>query len=291
MKYNVYHKTHYKYVSAVSSCQNLACLSPSLFESQEISDAFLSIKPKPSFMGTYIDSLNNLRTYFSIPEEHRELEIISTFTVFLKEKNYPLSGLTPYWRDVAYSSLNPRTPQDVKANEFLYPTSYTESNEKIKQYAQLSFLENRTILEAANDLLARMFKDFTFDNKATEVESKPETLIENKKGVCQDFAHFFISCMRAMSIPAKYVSGYILTHPLEGTTKLFGADASHAWVSVYCQSFGWVELDPTNNLIVGNEHIKLAEGRDYHDIPPVKGVFLGNSKHTLKIAVDVSPVY
>ncbi|MCM8525055.1 MAG: transglutaminase family protein [Lentisphaeraceae bacterium] len=290
MKYKVYHRTFYKYTSRVSSCHNLACLQPSHFWDQDIRNESLSILPKPSFIKSYKDSFNNRRSYFSIPEEHDELEIISEFTVYLKEKNYPIPALTPTWREVAANSLKPESSESVKANEFLYPTPYTIANSEIHQYAKDSFGDDKTLLDAACELMNRMFTDFTFDNSATEVESKPQTLIKNKRGVCQDFAHFFISCMRAMSIPAKYVSGYILTHPAEGSNKLFGADASHAWVSIFCPFFGWIDLDPTNNIINGLEHIRIAEGRDYHDIPPVKGVFTGNGAHTLDISVDVSPV-
>ena len=122
------------------------------------------------------------------------------------------------------------------------------------------------------------------------MESKPQTLFDNRRGVCQDFAHFFIACMRCWQIPCKYISGYILTHPPEGQEKLFGADASHAWVAIYCPMYGWIELDPTNNSLAGLEHIKIATGRDYHDLPPVKGVYVGYATHRLEISVDVAPV-
>ena len=291
MKYEVYHRTSYTYSEVVSSCQNLACLSPAYFEDQIISEESLKIDPQPDFLNNFTDAFGNRRCYFNIPQEHEKLEIVSKFQVQKLPKNDPMPGLTPLWQEVAFMCQNPSNEHEVLANEFVHPTAYTEVTPKITEYALSSFKNDTTVLEAALDLCNRIFQDFTFDAKATEVESKPQMLIENKRGVCQDFAHFFIACMRAMKIPCKYISGYILTHPPAGKEKLFGVDASHAWVSVFCPMYGWVELDPTNNSIPGYEHIKVAEGRDYHDIPPVKGIFTGNASHELEIAVDVSPVF
>ena len=248
------------------------------------------INPNPDFKDIYRDVFGNRRCYFNIPEEHDELEIISEFEVNKLVKNDPLPGITPLWQELAENCRNPQNEDDMMASEFISPTNYTEVSPRILEYVRESFNENAPIMVVAQDLCKRIFTDFTFDNTATEVESKPHMLFDNKRGVCQDFAHFFITCMRAMGIPCKYISGYILTHPPEGQEKLFGADASHAWVSVYCPVYGWIELDPTNNTLPDLEHIKIAEGRDYHDVPPVKGVFIGNASHDLEISVDVKPI-
>lgn len=290
MKYSVYHKTLYKYSNVISGCHNIASLAPREYATQKVSKEKLTIFPQPEATDTFTDAFKNRRTYFSIPGEHQTLEIVSEFQVEMTTKDYPLSAFATNWKEVAANCEDPQSEEDILANQFLYPTEYTEPNEAIINYAEQSFAEDSSVYEVAMNLMGRIFNDFEFDGMATSVDSKPKILIENKRGVCQDFAQFFIACMKSKGIPAKYISGYILTHPPEGEEKLFGVDASHAWVAVYCPIYGWLELDPTNNIVPGKEHIKIAEGRDYHDIQPVKGIFLGNGFHELEIAVDVRPL-
>ena len=167
---------------------------------------------------------------------------------------------------------------------------YHTAKPELAAYASESFPRNRPLLEAVLDLTARIHHDFRFDPKATEVTTPVETFFEKRRGVCQDFSHLQIACMRSLGLPARYISGYLRTLPPKGRPRLVGADASHAWCSAWCPGFGWVDFDPTNNCIPTDGHITLAWGRDYSDVSPIRGVLLGGAKHSLKVGVDVMPL-
>ena len=162
--------------------------------------------------------------------------------------------------------------------------------EALRDYARTSFTDNAPVLAATHDLMRRIFEEFTFDPSATDVSTPVESVFKERRGVCQDFAHLMISALRSLGLPARYVSGYILTHPPPGQPRLQGADASHAWVSVWAPETGWVDFDPTNNVIPHGEHVTIAYGRDYDDVSPISGVLLGGGAHTVEVAVDVAPV-
>jgi transglutaminase-like putative cysteine protease len=178
----------------------------------------------------------------------------------------------------------------LDASEFLYDSPLIKGDDDFADYARPSFPKNRPILEAVLDLTGRLHKDFKFDPKATTIATPLEEVFKNRRGVCQDFAHLEIACLRSLGLPARYVSGYLETDPPPGKPRLTGADASHAWVSFYCHGIGWLDIDPTNNLIPGTRHITVACGRDYSDVSPVRGVILGTGDHKLKVSVDVVPV-
>ena len=182
MNYNVYHKTLYKYSNTISGCHNIACLAPREYDIQKISNENLTIFPEPEESHTFQDSFKNRRTYFSIPGEHTSLEIISEFQVKLKTKDYPISAFASNWLEVVTNCENPQSEEDILANQFLYPTDYTQPDEAIVKYAEKSFEKNSSVYDAAINLMGRIFHDFEFDNLATSVDSKPVTLLENKRG-------------------------------------------------------------------------------------------------------------
>ena len=175
----------------------------------------------------------------------------------------------------------------LEASEFLYDSPLIRVEDEFGDYAAVSFKKNRPILDAVLHLTERIYEDFTFDQDATTVSTPVQSVLKRRRGVCQDFAHLQIACLRSLGLPARYVSGYVETLPSPGQEKMIGADASHAWVSFYCHGLGWIDVDPTNNLIVSDQHVTLGWGRDYSDVSPVRGVILGSGEHTVSVAVDV----
>ncbi len=188
--------------------------------------------------------------------------------------------------------LSPQTTGgvDLDVAQYQCASRLTNPTLDIASYAAQSFLPGRPLLDATADLNRRMFQDFTFDATATDISTPVTETFQQRRGVCQDFAHLALACLRALRVPARYVSGYILTQPPPGMPRLQGADASHAWISVWSQGAGWVDFDPTNGIAVSDEHITIAYGRDYDDISPISGVLLGGGEHTVSVAVDIVPV-
>jgi transglutaminase-like putative cysteine protease len=183
-----------------------------------------------------------------------------------------------------------RTPASLDAYQFVFESPRIRPSAEFAKYAAPSFQPGRPFVEALLDLTARIYKEFKFDSKATSVRTPAEEVLKKRRGVCQDFAHLQIACLRSLNLPARYVSGYLRTYPPPGRPRLIGADASHAWVSAYCPGLGWMDVDPTNNVVPSYNHIMLAWGRDYGDVSPLRGVIVGGRDHTLKVAVDVEPV-
>lgn len=178
----------------------------------------------------------------------------------------------------------------MEALPFCFQSPYIPLKHQFADYAASCFLPKKPVMQAAQDLMAKIFNEFSFDPKATHIGTPLLEVLEHKRGVCQDYAHFMLACLRSLGVPARYVSGYLLTHPPEGQPRLIGADASHAWVSVYCPYLGWVDFDPTNNLIPSIEHITLAWGRDFSDVSPLRGVIFGGGEHQLEVSVTVMPL-
>jgi len=183
-----------------------------------------------------------------------------------------------------------RTDEELNACQFVFDSPRVAQLPELAEYARESFPAGRPILEATLDLTRRIHRDFRFDNRATEVSTPVETFFEKRRGVCQDFAHLQIACMRSLGLPARYVSGYLRTVPAPGQARLVGADASHAWCATWSPGAGWVDFDPTNNCVPSDGHITVAFGRDYTDVSPIHGVLLGGARHTLETGVDVEPM-
>ena len=210
-------------------------------------------------------------------------------TVTTSPASTPAPENTPPWESVASRLRNYTGPDDLSAYQYVFESPLIQMPPGVKDFARESFQPGTPVLEGALDLNRRIFTGFTYDKSATTVDTPIAQVLSNRKGVCQDFAHLFIACARSLGLAARYVSGYLETLPPPGKPKLIGADASHAWVSVFVPDFGWVDLDPTNNLIAGERHITLAWGRDYGDVTPVKGVVMGGGMHTLSVMGDVAP--
>ena len=286
ISYLVNHITTYTYTEPVSLCQNVARLIPRDCASQTCDRFELAISPEPAVLDHAVDHFGNPVTYFSIQVPHRELRIEATHRVTLAERSAPDPARTMPWDAIGESILRNRTDASLLAAQFRFDSRYVQAASDYAEYARPSFAPGRPVLEAASDLTRRIHTDFAYDPRATTVTTPTRDVFRTRRGVCQDFAHFQLSCLRSLGVPARYVSGYLSTVPAPGRSRLIGADASHAWVSVYCGVAGWIDMDPTNNQTLTDRHIVLAWGRDYDDVSPVKGVILGGGQHKVAVSVD-----
>lgn len=294
MIFSLIHKTSYKYDNTVSYCHNLAHLKPRICKGQELLDYELEIFPKPTTFKENIDFFGNTVTHFSIEKQLKELTVTATSKVkraYNEQDDVLNSAICKEMTlEKAYTKLNIIKPEIIDAKQFLLDSTFIKNiSSVIRDYAKVSFQKNRSVFEATNELMERIFTEFKFDPSFSTVATPIDEVMKAKKGVCQDFAQIAIACLRSVGLPARYVSGYIETLPPPGKEKLVGTDASHAWFSVYIPDFGWVDFDPTNNQIPKNQHIITSYGRDYYDVPPLKGVIYGSGKSTMKVSVDIRP--
>jgi transglutaminase-like putative cysteine protease len=226
-----------------------------------------------------------------IETPHRELTLHSRARVVVERPAPPIAALTPAWEDVAALAASTASLEADSPAAAIYPSRLTPLFAAATDYARISFPPRRPIYEGAAELARRIKADFVYESGATEVTTSPTEAFARKRGVCQDFAHVMIAGLRGLGLPALYVSGYIRTIPPPGKPRLAGADASHAWTSVWCgPGFGWLGLDPTNAIPAGDDHIFVARGRDYSDVPPVEGLIVSSGAHALEVEVDVIPV-
>jgi transglutaminase-like putative cysteine protease len=283
--YLVTHRTTYAYSSDVTFSQHVARLRPRELPCQKCLAHDLVVSPVPTVVSERHDYFGNATSFFTLSGAHRELVAVARSKVDVRIPVWPVPTDTPAW-DIA------REPRDgdLAATEFIFPSPYVPALPALREYASPSFTPGRSLLDAALDLTRRIHEEFSFDPTATTVATPLEAVLQNRRGVCQDFAHLQIGCLRALGLPARYVSGYLETLPPPGKTKLIGADASHAWVQLYVPNFGWVDLDPTNNTLANGRHITVAWGRDFEDVCPIRGVIAGGGKHLLSVAVDVVPL-
>jgi transglutaminase-like putative cysteine protease len=289
MKYLIRHETRYSYADSVSLSHNEAYLTPRSFPGQTLEDFHLAISPAPSQQNQRIDYFGNPFTTFLIEEAHAQM-VVSAQSRLVVTRCAPESrSFSEPWENVAQALKNPRTPDERAAAEFAFPSPFSTSDDAIREYAIASFSPGTPIFEGVQHLMQRLHRDFQYDKGVTSVFTSVQEVFRLRKGVCQDFAHLFIAMVRSLGLASRYISGYIETLPPAGKTKLVGSDASHAWIGVFCPPLGWVELDPTNDVLVGNRHITRAWGRDYGDVTPVKGIVLGGGRHTVHVAVDVKP--
>lgn len=290
MKYKTTHVTTYRYSDTVASCHNQAHLIPREGPAQVCQSYRLLIQPAPALVVRRKDAFGNELSSFSIAEGHRQMVVTAVSQVEVRPRQLPAPADTPPWEQLA----DPRTYRSgqpvIEAFQFAFNSPSISTSPELEEYARVSFPPGRPILEAAMDLASRIHRDFVYDTEATHVHTSVHEAFELRRGVCQDFAHVAIGCLRSLGVPARYVSGYLRTIPPPGAPRLIGADASHAWLSVYCGAQGWVDLDPTNNVIPTTDHITLAWGREYADVAPIKGVFVGGGQHSLEVAVDVEPL-
>ncbi|MBX2806434.1 MAG: transglutaminase family protein [Hyphomicrobiales bacterium] len=290
MIFEVSHKTAYHYTAPVAQAHHLVHLAPRPHERQRVMHQSIVFSPKPASRSDFTDYFGNPASAVAIENSHSELLIHSTSVV---EVNAPLAldlaASTP-WDKLAFDLAPPRWIPDQDAAQYLMPSHHTAITHELIAFAEPSFAAGRPVLECARDLTHRIFTEFAYDGAATDIATTTDELLNIRRGVCQDFAHLLIAAMRAFGLPARYVSGYLLTYPPEGKERLIGADASHAWASVWSPGIGWVDFDPTNDIIPLDEHITIAYGRDFHDVSPVTGVLLGGGAHQVDVAVDVTPI-
>jgi transglutaminase-like putative cysteine protease len=287
MIYRVTHSTKYQYKRQVSIAEHAVCLWPRSFSGHHCQWHALEIIPAPSSQHDRVDYFGNRLTLFTIQKDHREFVVRSRSEVEVGADARPWPQGTLAWERVRQALPEDRSPESLDAYQFVFESPRIRPSPEFAAYAIQSFEPERPLGEALLDLTERIHLDFRFDSKATEVTTPPEEVFRKRGGVCQDFAHLQIACLRSLGLAARYVSGYLRTYPPPGRARLVGADASHAWVSVYSIDGGWLEVDPTNNVKPSNGHITIGWGRDYGDVPPVRGVVLGGGEHTIKVAVDV----
>ncbi|MBU0946054.1 MAG: transglutaminase family protein [Proteobacteria bacterium] len=288
MIYRITHTTSYQYSAPASLSQNELFLSPRNTQSQELLSSQLYIEPKPQYLQERKDYFGNTAHVFMVQHPHNELAITMRNLVKTSNPVTPKANTTMAWEHVAQRLAEHKNPLDLDAHQFIFASPLVPLLSASHSYAAPSFLPGTPLLIGAIDLIRRIFTEFTYDKLASNVETTVELALMNKKGVCQDFALVAISCLRTLGLAARYVSGYLETIPPPGKEKLIGADASHAWISIFLPDFGWVDLDPTNNLFANETYITVAWGRDYGDVSPVKGVVMGGGTHTLSVTVDVS---
>jgi transglutaminase-like putative cysteine protease len=290
MLYNVTHMTSYSYTEPVSLCHNLVHLRPRAAPRQTCHHSRLLVQPEPRAVEHQHDYFGNPIALFTIQEPHKKLSITAKNRIEVTPGEPIRLQESPAWEKTRDALKAERGPAALQACQFALESSYVPCNAELAAYADLSFTPGRPLLEAVKDLTERIHKDFRYDAKATKLATPLAEVLQHRCGVCQDFAHLEIGCLRSRGLAARYVSGYLQTRVPAGRERLIGADASHAWVAVFCPKMGWIDFDPTNNMIPSEQHVTIAWGRDYDDISPIKGVILGGGTHTMSITVDVAPV-
>ena len=293
MKYRVTHITKYHYSKNVSLCHNVAHLLPRTTPQQTCSISELKISPMPSNTSEWSDIFGNRQASFSIEKPHTELVVTATSEVEVKTASSLIDAAFPIsWERAVEHLKTSSDPETIETRMYVLESEFIEFSDDIKNYSQKSFTPDRGLLEAVEDLMHRIFKEFKYDPGFSSIATPLEEVLEHRKGVCQDFAHLAIACLRMQGLAARYVSGYLETIPPKGKKRLVGADASHAWFSVFVPHLGWVDFDPTNAKIPDEQHITAAWGRDYADVAPLKGViFGGGDNNKLEVSVDVERLW
>ena len=290
MIYEVSHRTIYRYSTPVAQSQHIVHISPRAIERQRVKGHALLIEPAPTIRTEREDVYGNRVVLFDIEQEHKELIIHARSTIGVTAPGAIDLAASMPWEAVVAAIADPKPGIDLEVARYACASKHTRSTAEIAAYARGFFPEGRPVLQGAWDLIASIYDDFTFDATATDISTPVTQVLHQRRGVCQDFSHLALACLRAMRLSARYVSGYILTSPPPGAPRLAGADASHAWISVWSPGFGWIDFDPTNGLIPRDGHISIAYGRDYDDVSPISGILLGGNDHTVHVGVDVVPV-
>ena len=290
-RYHVVHETEVTYRSPVTLSQQYLHMTPRSFACQQIESHETWVTPLENDGIDGTDYFGNKTRQITITAPHQSLLVHAESTVALMQR-LDLDGIkgTSSWE-----SLRDRLQQGMDAAMFdayryLYASPHVTGSPELEAFARISYTPGRPQLDAALDLTQRIFDEFEFDDTATDISTPLEEVLRGRRGVCQDFAQLMIGCLRSLGLPARYVSGYILTHPPAGQPRLIGADASHAWVSVFCPGLGWVDFDPTNRCLVQHDHITLGWGRDFSDVTPMRGVVLGGGEQDLEVRVTVTPL-
>ncbi len=287
MKYRVVHTTEFTYEALVGLCYNEARLLPRELSFQKVIAASLKIDPLPNDHYERLDYFGNRTSYFSIQQPHDQLIVTAVSEVEVLPNTLHADAPNTPWETVRESLRTDHTPEVIEASQFTLESPNVLGDDALTEYARPSFAPGRPFVEAVHDLMERIYREFRYDPEFSTIATPLKDVLEHRSGVCQDFAHLAIGCLRSQGLAARYVSGYIETLPPPGKPRLVGADASHAWFSAFLPGTGWLDFDPTNNQVPRLQHITLAWGRDFADVTPLKGVAYGGGKHELKVAVDV----
>ena len=288
MRIKVVHETAYQYEQPVTTSHHEVHLTPRDGEAQTLLAHDLAVLPAPGAERDRLDYFKNRTRYFGIHEPHESLRIVATSEVELRPRAQPLPLWSMTWEEVQARLTRGRSEEILDAYGFVFESPYVSPSPELLELARPSFPVGRPLLEAVTDLTHRIFTEFRYDQAATNVSTPLADVLRQRRGVCQDFAHLEIACLRSLGLAGRYVSGYLLTNPPPGKPRLVGADASHAWISTYLPHVGWVDFDPANVLVRPDKHVVIAYGRDFGDVTPVRGVILGGGRHTLRVAVDVA---
>ncbi|MFL6611762.1 MAG: transglutaminase N-terminal domain-containing protein [Pseudomonas sp.] len=292
-RYQILHDTHYHYDSPVSLAQQLAHLWPRACDWQRCTEQQLLISPEPTTRRDEQDVFGNPLTRLAFERPHDELLVNARLSVEVLARPELDFNLSPAWdstRDALTYSGRPLTARLLDACRYRFESPYVHLKRSFVEFSESCFPAGRPLMVGVQALMEKIFEEFTFDAEATQVATPLVEVLERRRGVCQDFAHLMLACVRSRGLAARYVSGYLLTQPPPGQARLIGADASHAWVSVFCPELGWVDFDPTNNVQPALEHITLAWGRDFSDVSPLRGVILGGGTHDPEVRVTVMPL-
>ncbi|MBK8506655.1 MAG: transglutaminase family protein [Saprospiraceae bacterium] len=287
MIYQIEHTTIYQYQDRATTCHNIVYQKPLSNSFQKLLSHEYRIVPQPELLEERVDFFGNSYAYFSMETPHSELKVSSLSEVEILDVPWKTiePAMTPPWEAVVKILQSTETLNDVR--QFYLDSVLVYQIAGLKEYILKSFFPGRPIIEAMLEFNTRIYRDFEYKAGYTDISTPLESLLAEKKGVCQDFAHFTLACLRSIGLAGKYVSGYIETIPPPGKKKLKGADASHAWIAIYVPDIGWIEFDPTNNIMVNNQHIRVAFGRDFKDVVPLKGIVYSSGGHKLKVSVDV----
>lgn len=287
--YHVLHETHHGYQRSVTLSQQMLHMTPRVFVHQDVISHQVQVTPAPQEWAEHLDYFGNVCRVFTLGTPHRALVVRGSATVaLLRRPDVDTLAASPAWEDTRAMMRNVLLAREPL--KFMYESPHVMCSAELAHYAMPSFSRGRPLLEAAYDLTQRIYRDFEFDDEATTISTPLHEVLTGRRGVCQDFAHLMIGCMRSIGLAARYVSGYILTMPPPGKPRMIGADASHAWVSVFCSNAGWVDFDPTNRCLVQDEHITLGWGRDFSDVTPMRGTVLGGGEQNLDVSVTVTPL-
>ena len=291
MRYNIKHITEYQYQEVVSIGHNRLCLVPLNYYGQRCLSSNIIIEPTPDELTYQTDFFGNTLLFISIYKEHDQLEITSESTVEIVDRSNAekASASSMVWHEFKNQvAINSEVYADVM--QYMLPSLHAPYSQTIREFVLDCFPEGATLWTGCQSLMKKIYSSLDFTPGFTTVNTPVESVLVSRKGVCQDFAHLMIACLRNIGLPARYVSGYIETFPPPGKEKLIGSDASHAWVSVYFPEIGWVEFDPTNNLLPSHNHITVAVGRDYFDVAPIKGIIFSSGKQNISVKVDVNRI-
>jgi|KBSMisStandDraft_5_1062788.scaffolds.fasta_scaffold82126_2 transglutaminase-like putative cysteine protease len=290
MMYDIRHRTTFTYEDVVSVSHHVLHLSPRRHPRQRALETAMLIDPSPAVDSQGSDYFGNPVHYLTVQEPHDQLVVEARSRIDVQPLPASIDlGASERWVETRESLAAAADDTMLQAFQFVFDSPYSVADEDVRDYALQSFVGDRPVLEAAMDLTSRIYGEFEYRGGVSDVSTPVRDVFGMRKGVCQDFAHLEIACLRSLGLAARYVSGYLRTRPPEGKEKLVGADASHAWLSVWCGSNGWVDFDPTNNVIPNVEHITIGWGRDYGDVSPINGFIVGGGAHQVAVAVDVNP--